>query len=139
MAEQDARTARPYGAEVVWTDEEKQEIAQLKDAHEKMLGQIHAAIVGQERVIREVRGHDNGQALARKFLDDPQDLQLVPHVQVGRGFVEQQDLRPLRQGPGDQGELPLPAADAVAGAVCQVTDAHRFHGQFGDLSSNGAG
>ena len=54
MAEGDVRQARQYGAEVVWTDEETQEIAQLKEAHEKMLGQIHAAIVGQERVIREV-------------------------------------------------------------------------------------
>ncbi len=58
-----APKAREYGEKTVWTDEEKQEIAKLKAAHEKMLVQIREAIVGQERVVREVvislfgRGH----------------------------------------------------------------------------------
>ncbi len=54
MSETSARDLRRYGAEVIWTDEEKEKIAHLKEAHEKMLEQIHAAIVGQERVVREV-------------------------------------------------------------------------------------
>jgi MoxR-like ATPase len=45
---------RQYGETVVWTDEEKKEIADLKAAHERMVGQIHGAIVGQEQVVREV-------------------------------------------------------------------------------------
>ncbi len=54
-AEQTERLdVREYGEKIVWTDEEKQEIAQLKIAHEKILGQIRQAIVGQDRVIREV-------------------------------------------------------------------------------------
>jgi len=54
MAEGSVRKARQYGDEIIWTDEEKQEISELKDAQEKMLAQIHAAVVGQERVVRQV-------------------------------------------------------------------------------------
>ena len=45
---------RTYGGDIVWTDEEKEQIGQLKAAHDLILSQIHLAVVGQEQVIREV-------------------------------------------------------------------------------------
>ncbi|MBM4038713.1 MAG: AAA family ATPase [Planctomycetes bacterium] len=45
---------RTFGEAIVWTDEEKAEIGQLKAAHDLILKQVHSAVVGQEQVIREV-------------------------------------------------------------------------------------
>ncbi len=45
---------RTYGEAIVWTDEDKAEIGQLKAAHDLILKQVHSAVVGQEQVIREV-------------------------------------------------------------------------------------
>jgi MoxR-like ATPase len=55
--------AKDYGEQIKWTDAEKEEIKKLAAAHEKMLQQIRMAVVGQDRVVREViislfgRGH----------------------------------------------------------------------------------
>ncbi len=54
---------RTYGQQEEWTDEEKEQIQGLKKAHEKMMAEIRKAVVGQDRVIKEVvlclfgRGH----------------------------------------------------------------------------------
>lgn len=45
--------SREYGAKIVWTDEDKQQISQLKSAHQKIIGQIKGAVVGQEQVVKE--------------------------------------------------------------------------------------
>jgi MoxR-like ATPase len=54
MAQENAAGRRSYGGDAVWTDKEKEQIGQLKTAHDLILNQIHSAVVGQERVIREV-------------------------------------------------------------------------------------
>jgi MoxR-like ATPase len=61
--ESSVKKAKEYGEKIQWTDEEKEEIKRLAEAHEKMLKQIRMAVVGQDRVVREViislfgRGH----------------------------------------------------------------------------------
>lgn len=43
-----------YGEQIVWTDEEKQQILQLKAAHQQIMSQIRQAVVGQEQAVKEV-------------------------------------------------------------------------------------
>jgi MoxR-like ATPase len=54
MSTENAAGKRTYGVDVVWTDEEKQEIGKLKEANDRIVGQIRSAVVGQDQVIREV-------------------------------------------------------------------------------------
>lgn len=45
---------KEYGEKIVWTEQEIAEIAKLKLAHDKIISQIRAAVVGQELVVRQV-------------------------------------------------------------------------------------
>lgn len=45
---------KEYGEKIVWTEQEMAEIAKLKLAHDKIISQIRAAVVGQELVVRQV-------------------------------------------------------------------------------------
>ena len=50
---------------------------------------------------------------------------LVAEIEVGGGLVHHQDARLLRERAGDQGELPLAAAECGVGPVGEVADAER--------------
>jgi len=52
----------------------------------------------------------------------------VGQVQSGRGFVQEDDLRLLADGPGDEDALAFSAAEGVHFAVGQVVHARKPHG-----------
>ena len=52
------------------------------------------------------------------------DLQAVLQIEEGRRLIQEDEARLLSQGPGDQGALPLAAAEAPEGPILQPLEIH---------------
>lgn len=64
---------------------------------------------------------------------------LVAEVQVGGWFIQDEQLRLLGEGCGDEHQLPLPAGDIGIGLVPQVSDAEKVQVFPGQLFVLGTG
>lgn len=64
-----------------------------------------------------------GQAAHR-----PHHADTVAEIQIGGGFIHDKDFSLLRDGAGDQGKLPLPAADTSVAAMLQMRNSELFKG-----------
>src|SRR5579863_209683 len=69
----------------------------------------HDDAPGVGRDLRLVGDHDDGLPLFRKLAEDPHDLLRRPRVEVSRGFVSQQDRRPVDKRARDRHALALAA------------------------------
>ena len=77
-------------------------------------------------------GGDGRHSLTDQAPHQVQRLELVLHVQVRRRLVQEQDLRLLRQGPGEKDTLALSAGEAGHGALDKrvgLGQAHRLDGE----------
>ena len=73
--------------------------------------------------------HDDRDALLLGHApQDGEQLQLVADVQKGGGLVQDDDLRLLTDGPGQQDALALAVADGVEVPVGELQRVHRLHG-----------
>src|SRR5690606_20023604 len=79
---------------------------------------------GEVEVVQDHR--DRRSAAAIEVGQQVQDLDLVTHVEEGRGLVEQQDVGLLCQGQGDPHALALAAGQFVDDPVGQVQHAGRL-------------
>jgi len=76
-----------------------------------------------------MQGHHNCDSLfARHPVEDGKKLQLVADIQIGGRLVENDDLRVLADGAGQQDPLALAVAHRVKGPVRQLA---RMHGNQG--------
>ena len=80
-----------------------------------------------------VGGQDHAVALLLQTADRFQHLDLVAVVQMGGGFIHQDEGGALGQGPGDGHLLPLAAGDLAVGAIRKIFDAHAPDGLHGDV------
>ena len=58
-------------------------------------------------------------------------LFLFAHIKMRGRLIQEQNRGSLGKGPGDQGELPFSSAEAGAGPLGQMKDAHGLHGLVG--------
>ena len=91
--------------------------------------QAVAVVRGQVQVMKDADHCD----IPGETPDDVEDLDLVADIEVRGRFVEEQDLRFLRERPGDEHPLPLAAADLVDGRSREMCDVCKVHGAVADL------
>ena len=77
--------------------------------------------------------HDDGSSLAVKAVEDGEDLQPAPAIQIPGGFIRQEYLRIVDECSGDGDPLLLSAGQFVRSIVDSVLKAHRRKGRFRPL------
>ncbi|KAF0189924.1 MAG: hypothetical protein FD168_222 [Desulfobulbaceae bacterium] len=86
----------------------------------------------------EVMGDgEHGDPVGQLF-EDLEKLEMGGRVDIGGGFIEEQDLRFTDQGPGNENALALTAGQAVEGAIGQIIHRQFGHGLMGDAPVFGA-
>ncbi len=68
-----------------------------------------------------------------QLLEDLEKLEMGSRVDIGGGFIKEQDLGLADQGPGNENALALTAGQAVEGAIGQI-----IHRQFGAMRRSSA-
>ena len=73
------------------------------------------------------REHHRDVPLPRQLPQEGQQLDLIAHVEVGRGLIQHQHLRLLTDGAGEHHALTLPVAERFKVAFGEVVDADHAH------------
>lgn len=76
---------------------------------------------------------DEESAFVGELAEEFGEAVLGGFVEAGEGFIEQEDMRFLRQGTGDEGALLLATAESADLAILEVEQVHRGEGSFDDF------
>ena len=82
-----------------------------------------------------MQGKNNGQLpLVRLLQENIQKFNLVPDIQVGSGFIQNEDVRFLCQGPGQEDPLTVSVADLKEIQVGQLPGVDAFKGLMDNVA-----
>ena len=86
----------------------------------------------------DVVGDGDDGGLAADFVEVLMELDFGGKIEVGGGFVEEEELRLSGEGAGDEDTLALAAGEGGEAAVFEVVEVHLFEGILGKFAVWGA-